>query len=120
MAFAVSPDLRTLFFPTRSGTRKFTNLHGTPRVALLVDNRANTEADYRSAAALTVMGAVSLQGGRAGDEGRRLLAARHASLAGFLSEPDCCIAAVTVTEYRLVTQFERVAVLDPQRMGLHP
>lgn len=114
VAFAVSPDLKLLFFPTRSGTRKFANLEATPQVALLVDNRSNSADDYRKAAALTVIGLTSVTPDEHADGRRALLLSRHPSLLGFLGEPDCRIACVTVTEYRLVTQFEATTLLDPR------
>lgn len=113
VAFAVAPDLRQLVFPTRAGTRKFANLEVNPRVALLVDNRSNTAADYRNAAALTVTGHVSLVRGPESDERREWLRARHPMLASFLTEPDCRVATVAVAEYLLVTRFEAVVRLDP-------
>jgi heme iron utilization protein len=113
VAFAVTPDLRRMVFPTRAGTRKFANLEANPRVALLVDNRSNSADDYRNAAVLTVIGRVRSECGAETDEGRKLLLARHPILAGFLAEPDGRIATVTVAEYLLVTNFEAVTKLDP-------
>ena len=117
VAFAVSPDLRHLFFPTRSGTRKFANLEASPQVALLVDNRSNSADDYRTAAALTVIGLTSVESTPDENERRSSLLQRHPSLLGFLGEPDCRIACVTITEYRLVTQFEATTVLDPRQQN---
>lgn len=113
VAFAVTPDLRTILFPTRSGTRKFSNLEADPKVALLIDNRSNTAADYLSAAAITVIGSVSVERGSEEMERRRILLTRHPLLAEFFAEADCRIAAVTPCEYRLVTRFETVVRLDP-------
>jgi heme iron utilization protein len=56
IAFAATPDLESIFFATTRATRKFANLMADPRVALLIDNRANQEADFAEAAALTVLG----------------------------------------------------------------
>ncbi len=113
VAFAVTPDLRRVVFPTRAGTRKFANLEANPRVALLVDNRSNSADDYRNAAALTVIGSVRTECGPEADEGRKLLLARHPILADFLAAPDGRIATVAVAEYLLVTNFEAVVRLDP-------
>jgi len=113
VAFVITPDLRRLIFPTRAGTRKFTNLEANPKVALLVDNRTNSAEDYRNAAALTVLGTVGVEHGPDEDQHRELLLARHPTLAEFLEQPDCRIAVVDVAEYRLVTQFEGVVRLDP-------
>lgn len=113
VAFAVSPDLRQMVFPTRAGTRKFAHLEANPQVALLVDNRTNSARDYQEAAALTVLGHVRLQHGPESVKRRDLLLARHPLLAGFLAETDCRIASVEIAEYRLVTRFETTVRLEP-------
>lgn len=112
VAFAATPDLSAIIFPTRAGTRKFDNLGENPRVALLIDNRTNSSSDYRDAIAVTAIGIAAAQPVSRGRH-RRLLTAKHPSLAAFLAEPDCRIAVVRVSEYRLVTKFERVRVIRP-------
>ena len=47
MAFAVTPDLKTIILATDRYTRKYANLMVEPRLALLIDNRGNTPADTR-------------------------------------------------------------------------
>ena len=113
VAFAVTPDLGSLVFPTRVGTRKFANLESNPRVALLVDNRTNSANDYHDATVVTAIGRVSFARGPRPDKAREFLLARHPLLEAFLTEPDCGIATVAVSEYLLVTRFESVTKLDP-------
>ena len=55
MAFAVTPDLKTIIVATDRGARKYANLKAEPRVALLIDNRSNTPADTQEAVAITVL-----------------------------------------------------------------
>ena len=38
-------------------------------------------------------------------------------LVGFLAEPDCRMAAVRISEYRLVAEFEKTCHLDPPKPG---
>ena len=113
VAFAATPDLRRILFPTRAGTQKFANLEAEPRVALLVDNRSNSADDYRNAAAVTAIGSSRIEAGPEADGLRARLLTRHPMLAEFLATPDCRIAAVTVSHYLLVTRFESVTRLDP-------
>lgn len=113
VAFAALPDLRQLIFPTRRGTRKYANLASSPPVSLLIDSRANAVTDYRDAVAVNAIGLAQGGGGGQDAEYRARLLDRHPSLAGFLADADCRIATVRVTEYRLVTNFEVVTVLDP-------
>ena len=56
MAFAATPDLKTIVMATDRYTRKYANLMVEPRVALLVDNRGNVPADTLEAVAVTVLG----------------------------------------------------------------
>lgn len=116
VCFAATEDLRRLLFPTRSGTRKFAHLMACAHVALLIDNRSNDARDYREAVAVTALGTASLEprGGEVAEH-RALLRDRHPDLGGFLAEPDCRIAVVSVREYRLVARFEQVTLLDPSR-----
>ena len=113
VAFAVTPDLRRVVFPTRAGSRKGANLEVNPRVALLVDNRTNSDRDYHDAAAVTVIGSAGFARGSEADTLRKLLLERHPRMAGFLADSDCLIAVVEVTAYLVVTNFEIVTKLDP-------
>lgn len=113
VAFAVTPDLRQVMFPTRAGSQKFANLEVNPRVALLVDNRTNTDRDYQDAAAVTVIGSAGFLRGSEADALRKLFLERHPRMTGFLADSDCLIAVVEVTEYLVVTNFETVTKLDP-------
>jgi heme iron utilization protein len=55
VAFATSSDLSRILFATARTTRKFHNMANDARVALLVDNRSNTERDFHQATAVTVI-----------------------------------------------------------------
>lgn len=46
VAFAVSGDLRHIYFATAAETRKHANLIRFPRVSMLFDNRSNAAADF--------------------------------------------------------------------------
>ncbi len=56
VAFASSDDLKSLYFATTRSTRKYANLSGDSRVAMLVDNRSNKASDFRWAMAATATG----------------------------------------------------------------
>lgn len=108
VAFAVTEDLRTLFFATARDTRKFANLRSNSRVALLVDNRSNSVDDFLQAVAVTLLGSCRELSGteRAGAE--RLYLERHPHLQEFLSSPTCALIAVTVHSLYLVSRFRNV------------
>ena len=113
VAFAAAPELDLLVFATSRSTLKFENLLHHPRVALLVDNRSNAEADFHLAAAVTAYGPARETGG---DERTRLEAAylaRHPYLHDFITSPSCALVCVKVERYRLVRRFQDVTLLVP-------
>ena len=111
VAIAASPDLEQVGFATLRATRKFANLSSEPRVALLLDERANQPSDLLDAATVTLLGrAREIEG----DERVRwttALLARHHALADFLRSPDCAVVAIEVDRLLLVTRFQRVTEL---------
>jgi heme iron utilization protein len=113
IAFAVDPDLAHIFFATTRATRKFANITADPRVALLIDNRANQEADFADAAALTVLGSAREVHGPEKEQGLALFLAKHPYLQDFVSAPTCALLKVKVAKYILVSQFQEVREMTP-------
>jgi heme iron utilization protein len=111
VAIAAAPDLTRVAFATLRATRKFANLSSEPRVALLLDDRANQPSDLLEASAVTLQGrARELED----DERARwttALMARHRTLADFLRSPDCAVVAIDVDRVLLVTRFQQVTEL---------
>ena len=111
VAFFASADLKQVVFCTLRSTRKFANLEGEKRVALLVDNRSNDETDLQQAAAITVLGSC---GEAQGDERSRLAERfldRHPAMAEFVNSPNCAVMKVDIRCYYLVTRFQNVIEL---------
>jgi nitroimidazol reductase NimA-like FMN-containing flavoprotein (pyridoxamine 5'-phosphate oxidase superfamily) len=111
MAFAASGDLRTLIIATLRTTRKYANLAAEPRVALLVDNRANQTADNQAALAVTVMGTAAEVDPGARGRLEQMLLAKHPHLKDFVRSPDCAIVRIQVEKYYLVRRFQEVVEL---------
>ena len=108
MAFAATPDLKTIILATDRYTRKYANLMVEPRVALLVDNRSNTPADTQDAMAVTVLGQAA-EATRAEREALLpLFLAKHPQLTGFANSATCALIAVQVDTYVVVQRFEEV------------
>jgi nitroimidazol reductase NimA-like FMN-containing flavoprotein (pyridoxamine 5'-phosphate oxidase superfamily) len=108
MAFAATDDLKFLIFATTRATRKYANLLAEPRVALLVDNRANEPADFSRAAAVTALGKTWELQGRERQAYLKIYLAKHPYLEEFASSPDCALLRVAVEKYILVTRFQEV------------
>lgn len=108
VAFAASDDLQHLFFATSRNTRKYARLMGDARVALLIDSRGNTEADFHNATAVTVVGAVAEVPPDELDDARRLYLGRHPYLEEFVSSPSCALLKVDIRTCYLVERFQHV------------
>lgn len=111
MAYAVTPDLRTIILATDRYTRKYANLMVDPRVALLVDNRSNTPEDTRDTVAVTVLGEAGEVRPEAREKCLALFVARHPQLQTFATSPTCALIAVQVATYVVVQHFEEVREL---------
>ncbi len=120
VAFTASEDLEHLVFTTGRGTRKFANLSHDSRVALVVDDRRNDEADFYQAAAVTVTGrCVVLEGAEAEREAARFVQ-RHPQLRDFVAAPSCAVVRIVVQRYTYVSRFQEVVELDMSSDGSPP
>ncbi|MFP3866675.1 MAG: pyridoxamine 5'-phosphate oxidase family protein [Desulfobacteraceae bacterium] len=108
MAFAVTDDLKYFFFATTRATRKYSNLMADSRVSLLVDNRANEEADFSQAAAVTALGQAWELQGLERQQSLKIFLDKHPYLQDFVSSPSCALLRVKVEKYILVTRFQEV------------
>ena len=109
MAFAFTEDLRFLVFATATSTRKYLNIKGESRVALLVDDRSNNGEDFQNASALTILGEAFEVGLDERDYYCGLYLKRHPSLEIFLAAQSTVFLKMDVHKYMLVSQFEDVA-----------
>jgi len=108
MAFAFTPDLAHIIVATGKSTRKHQNLVQESRVSLLIDNRSNSENDFHTAMAVTIIGKAQFISGtdRSGHEKAYLL--RHPYLENFLASPSTAFIKIVVSHYLLVTRFQDV------------
>ncbi len=113
IAFAAAPDLQSIFFATTRATRKYANLMADARMALLIDNRTNQEADFAEAAALTVLGTAREIQGVEKEEGLQIYLAKHPYLKDFVTAPTCALLKVRVAKYILVSRFQEVREASP-------
>ncbi|MBE0556556.1 MAG: pyridoxamine 5'-phosphate oxidase family protein [Proteobacteria bacterium] len=108
VAFVVSDDLRDVVFATSRSTRKFANLSKDARVALVIDNRTNQEADFQQAIAVTVSGKASEMSGDEHAHWMKRYLQRHPCLQEFVLSPTCALIRVHVEKYNLVERFQNV------------
>ena len=112
VSFAVLDAGRLLFATTRE-TRKYANLRSDARVALLVDNRQNEEADFHAALAATALGTAVELAGKAKEEGIARYIGKFPYLEEFVRAPSCALFRVDVERYIVVTKFQNVIEVSP-------
>lgn len=111
VAFMATNDLKHLLFATPRATRKYANISKNPRVAMVVDNRSNREADFQEAAAVTATGVVKETKGSERDRFQKLYLTKHPYLQEFVSSPTCALLKVEVETYTVVNRFQNVTEL---------
>lgn len=111
IAFAATADLRHLVFATTKATRKYANLQADARVALLVDNRSNRDADFHEAMAVTAYGRALELSGDEREGYLELYLGKHPHLREFANAPSCALVAVAVRTYSVVERFQHVIEL---------
>ena len=111
VAFVATKDLKHLLFATTRATRKYTNISENPRVAMVMDNRSNQEADFHQAAAVTATGVAKEVKGSEKETLLRLYLSGHPYLKDFVSSPTCALLKMDVETYYVVRQFQNVMEL---------
>src|SRR5512135_2259100 len=112
VAFAVSNDLKHVYFATEVDTRKHANLIRSPEVSMLFDNRRNAAADFDRGIAVTALGRVEEVETRSRKGVLRLYLSKHPTLEGFVKSPSCRIFQVRVESYVVVTKFQQVRRIE--------
>jgi nitroimidazol reductase NimA-like FMN-containing flavoprotein (pyridoxamine 5'-phosphate oxidase superfamily) len=108
VAFASSDDLKSLYFATTRSTRKYANMSGDSRVALLVDNRSNKASDFRWAMAATATGKAKEVSSRRRKSALDLYLTQHPHLREFVHSPTCALCEIKVQTFFVVTRFQNV------------
>ncbi len=111
VAFVATNDLKHLLFATARATRKYANISENPRVAMVMDNRSNQEADFHQATAVTATGVVKEVKGSEKKTLLRLYLSAHPYLRNFVSSPTCALLKMNVETYYVVRDFQNVMEL---------
>jgi len=108
VAFASSSDLKSIYFATTRSTRKYANLSGDSRVAMLIDNRSNKASDFRWAMAATATGTANEVDPNEKESALDLYLAKHPHLKEFVHSPTCAVCEIRVQTFFVVTRFQHV------------
>lgn len=93
------------------GSRKYRNLRADPRVALLLDSRANSVRDYLEAESITVEGlARPVRRGARRELLTALLCRRHPALRSFVADAGTALVVVEARQVVHVGRFQKVSV----------
>ncbi len=111
VAFAGSEDLKALYFVTGQPTRKYTNLTGDPRAAMMIDNRSNAPADIADAMAATATGSVDIVSENERMKRLSVYLQKHPHLADFAKSPSTRLIRLNVFCYYVVNRFQNVVEL---------
>jgi hypothetical protein len=115
VAFASSEGISCLLFVTSRSTRKYENISADARVALVIDNRSNELRDFGDAMAVTALGqALEMED----PEKSGLLGSyleKHPYLNDFVNSPSCALFKVNVEKYIIVSRFQNVMELFPNK-----
>ncbi|MEN6620249.1 MAG: pyridoxamine 5'-phosphate oxidase family protein [Smithella sp.] len=110
IAFALTPDCRTLIFTTSSATRKYRNIINQPAVSILLDNRSQNADDINSAQAVTLLGtAKKVRTTARKAEYSEIFVNRHPELADFINDSKTALIAVTIEQAVHVIHFKNVS-----------
>ena len=108
VAFASSDDLKSLYFATTRSTRKYANLSGDSRVAMLLDNRSNKTSDFLWAMAATATGPAAEIALRERERALEQYLAKYPHLSDFVHSPTCAFCKIRVRTFFVVTRFQNV------------
>lgn len=112
VAFACSDDLKYLFFTTSRNTRKYNDIHMSPKVAMLIDSRSNTESDFANAIAVTARGIALELSGADREKWMIVYLQKQSQLSTFASEDDTAFLKIDVDEY-LIAGFRSTHSIKP-------
>jgi heme iron utilization protein len=111
IAYALTPDMRSILFITPKFTHKYKNMMKNSRVSLLIDTRSNTKKDYMGAEAVTILGnAVSVRKGKKWSELADLFIQKHSKLKEVINSSETALIAVKISACIHVTQFQSVSI----------
>lgn len=110
VAFAFTKDMKGALFATPKDTRKYKNLLKNKHVALLIDNRKNTDSAYAGSESVTILGtAQTVRRGKRWEELYRILVRKHPALEEFVKAPSTALIHIKATRCVHVSHFQVIS-----------
>lgn len=108
VAFAVTSDLRQLFFATKRDTHKYACITADSRVSLLIDDRKNQASDFGATTAITLHGHADELSEAEKKPFVQIYIQKHPHLKDFVTSPACAFFRVIIEKVRWVHNFAEV------------
>lgn len=115
VAFDAADDLKRLFFVTPKTTRKFAYLSANNRVAVMINNSANSDTDFHKAISVTAVGTAGEIAGAAKERVLVQYLSKHPYLEDFARAETCALVCVRVKSYFMVRNFQNVTELHLEK-----
>lgn len=112
VAIAATDDLCQIIFLTPETTRKYKNLTGNPKVAILINDSQNQADDIYKAVCVTATGTTEIIKNNRKDELLKLFTARHPHLKTFAADSKTALICMSVDTFILVSQFQDVVEIQ--------
>ena len=109
VSFLVKDDLKKIYFPTSTKTKKFQNLSANSKLSILIDNRENNPIDIKNAIVVTAFGQSKETKQK---EVIHNFLKKHPYLIDFINSPNCTMIEISIEKYIFVDNFENVTILD--------
>jgi hypothetical protein len=117
VAFAETPDCKSLIFATNRNTSKYRNLLQNRQVSLLIDDRTNLNYDFGKKVAVTALGLAEEVSPEDKPYFAELLISKHPDIAGFTKGSDNTLFKVRISDF-VVAGFESVEKLHIENAAL--
>jgi len=114
VSFFVTDDFKHLLFATKRARLKYEQMDANPSVALLIENTTNQPKDVTQAISVSVLGTAKDVKGDDRLDYADQLAERHPKLKQFVHSENTAIMRVTIEKMYVVSDFEKVEVVDLQ------
>jgi nitroimidazol reductase NimA-like FMN-containing flavoprotein (pyridoxamine 5'-phosphate oxidase superfamily) len=111
VAFASTPDMSEIIFITPRDSKKYRNLCSVPRSAILIDNTANLDSDFKNAMAVTATGQ-TIEISDDLDKYLSIYCSKHPDLKDFSQKADSAVFRLEIEKYYFVKNFQEVKIID--------
>jgi len=111
VAFAETGDLKQLLFVTNRNTRKYYNIKGDRRAAMMIDSRTNQMSDFQNAIAVTAIGIAMEMLENDRDAASKVFLRKHPHLVDFLNGPDSALISLKIRDY-VIASFTEVRTIN--------